>query len=79
MTRRRNRQDTQIVIRPTEAQIADLAHLIWRYEKQPEGKALEHWLLAERTLLKESAQKQEATARGQSRARRAKRQPPASL
>jgi hypothetical protein len=32
---------------PTNEQIAALAHSIWEQEGRPEGRAVEHWLMAE--------------------------------
>jgi hypothetical protein len=57
MARRRSQSDIQIVARPSDAQIADLAYLIWCYENHPEGRQMEHWLAAERTLQSEAAER----------------------
>lgn len=49
---RRTRQLTAIAPRlePTHEAIAQCARAIWEAAGQPEGRALEHWLLAEARL-----------------------------
>lgn len=35
---------------PTTAQVAEEAYLLWQSEGQPEGRDVEHWLLAEQIV-----------------------------
>jgi hypothetical protein len=39
----------------SEADIARVAYEIWEQEGRPEGRDLEHWMMARRRLLEESA------------------------
>ncbi|QNN22534.1 DUF2934 domain-containing protein [Planctomycetales bacterium ZRK34] len=69
MAQRHNGSNIQVFVRPTDDQIAELAHLIWHYENQPEGKAMDHWLAAEQTLMREAENQTPLVARTRKRKR----------
>ena len=56
-----NRKPSEVT-RPSHEQIAARAHRIWEQEGLPPGRAVEHWLRAERELTAGNGGSQERSA-----------------